>query len=230
MFIHGVSSKEERVTKSAPQPPSPINLPPQTRAANLVKATLDYLIVLPALVFIAPLLLVIALLVKLDSPGPLIYRRRVLGRNGREFDAFKFRTMYVDGAAILAQHPCLQAELAQNYKLKCDPRVTRVGYFLRKFSLDELPQLINVLRREMSLVGPRMITPCELAMYGRWSDAFLTVLPGITGLWQVNGRSNTTYDERVHLDMTYIYNWSIWLDIKIIFLTVPAVLKGEGAY
>jgi lipopolysaccharide/colanic/teichoic acid biosynthesis glycosyltransferase len=153
-----------------------------------------------------------------------------LGLNGHEFDAFKFRTMYVNGDDILAHYPKLRAELDRNYKLKCDPRVTRVGQALRKFSLDELPQLFNVLNQDMSLIGPRIIAPDELDKYGRWGKTLLTAMPGVTGWWQVNGRSNTTYGERVNLDMEYIHNWSVWLDIKILFMTIPAVLKGDGAY
>ncbi|MCA9933613.1 MAG: sugar transferase [Ardenticatenaceae bacterium] len=195
-----------------------------------LKGLLDYCLVVPGLLFAAPLMLFIALLVKLDSPGPVIYRRRVLGRNGRIFDAYKFRTMYVNGEEILSQYPRLKAELDRNYKLKCDPRVTRVGTLLRKFSLDELPQLLNVLKRDMSLIGPRIITPDEIQKYGQWGDTLQEVFPGLTGLWQVNGRSNTTYNERVHLDMTYIHNWSIWLDVQIVLRTIPAVLKGDGAY
>ena len=204
--------------------------PPNLWIADITKLIVDYAIVIPALIFIAPLLLILALLVKLDSPGPVVYRRRVLGRNGRQFDAFKFRTMYVNGDEILARHPQLEAQLVQEQKLKHDPRVTRVGAFLRKFSLDELPQLLNVLRREMSLIGPRIITPAELGLYGRWGKTRLQVLPGITGWWQVNGRANTTYSQRIHLDVTYIYNWSIWLDVKILLMTIPAVLRGDGAY
>lgn len=195
-----------------------------------LKLVLDYAIILPGLLFIAPLLLVIALLVRLDSPGPIIYRRRVMGINGRQFDAYKFRTMRINGDAILAQHPELQKELAENHKLKEDPRITRIGQFLRKTSLDELPQLFNVFKREMSLVGPRMISPVEMGKYNDWGLNLLTVLPGITGLWQVSGRSDISYNERVRLDMYYIRNWSIWLDIQLLLQTIPAIVKGRGAY
>lgn len=205
----------------------PAQAQPLSRA---MKAFLDYLLVIPGLLLIGPLLFFIAVLVKLDSPGPIIHRRRVLGLNGRVFDAFKFRTMYVNGDEILAQYPKLKAELDQNYKLKCDPRVTRVGRMLRKFSLDELPQLFNILRQEMSLVGPRIITPEEIRKYGQWSDTLMTAMPGLTGLWQVSGRSDTSYEERVRLDMEYIHNWSITLDVQVLLQTVPAVLKGDGAY
>ncbi|GIK59073.1 MAG: hypothetical protein HND44_11075 [Chloroflexi bacterium] len=195
-----------------------------------LKSLVDYAIVIPALLVLLPLFLALALAVKLDSSGPIIYRRRVLGRNGRVFDAFKFRTMYVNGDDILAQHPELKAELDRNYKLKDDPRVTKVGKLLRKFSLDELPQLFNVLFQDMSLIGPRIIAPDEIEKYGAYGPDLLAVMPGITGLWQVSGRSNTTYDERVKLDMQYVHNWSMGLDIKILFRTFPAVMKGEGAY
>jgi lipopolysaccharide/colanic/teichoic acid biosynthesis glycosyltransferase len=136
----------------------------------------------------------------------------------------------MDGDQILAQRPELRAELALNHKLKSDPRVTRVGRFLRRTSLDELPQLFNVLRCEMSLVGPRMIAPDEMAKYEQWGINLLTVKPGITGLWQVSGRSNITYQQRVQMDMFYIRNWSIWLDLQLLWQTIPAVLKGTGAY
>ena len=121
-------------------------------------------------------------------------------------------------------------ELHRTHKLKDDPRITRVGKFIRKFSIDELPQLLNVLRNEMSLVGPRMISPPELKDYSQWGMNLLTIRPGITGLWQVSGRSDVTYQERVRLDMYYIRNWTVWLDIQIMFRTVPAVFKGKGAY
>ena len=197
---------------------------------RFLKLGLDYMIAIPGLIAIAPILLVIAIAIKLDSPGPIIYRRRVMGINGKKFNAYKFRTMHVNGDQILDQHPELKAELARNHKLKDDPRITRVGQFLRKTSLDELPQLFNVLKREMSLVGPRMISPKEMEMYDEWGLNLLTVPPGITGLWQVSGRSDISYDTRVQLDMHYIRNWTIWLDIQLLVQTIPAVLKGRGAY
>ena len=150
--------------------------------------------------------------------------------NGSQFDAFKFRTMRSDGDDILAARPELQAELAQFHKLKDDPRVTRTGKWLRRFSLDELPQLFNVLFGQMSLVGPRMISPEEISNYNQWDINLLTIRPGLTGLWQVSGRSDVTYDERVRLDMYYIRNWSIWLDLQLLLQTIPAVFYGHGAY
>ncbi len=201
-----------------------------SRFGNFLKVSLDYLIVIPGLLFITPLLTIIALLIKLDSPGPIIYRYRVVGRNGREFNAFKFRTMYINAEDILASYPHLEAELKQNYNLKCDPRLTRAGYFLRKFGLDDLPQLFNILKQDMSLVGPRIVTQSELAKYGENRHCLLTVLPGLTGIWQVNGRADLSFDERIKMDMEYIQNWSIANDIKIILQTIPAVLKGDRAY
>ena len=196
-----------------------------------LKLSLDYTLIALTAVFSLPLAAFIALLIRLDSPGPVIYRRRVMGVGGKEFDAFKFRTMVVNGDEVLAQHPELLAELNANHKLKDDPRVTRVGRRLRAASLDELPQLINVLRGQMSLVGPRMISPEEAAQYGRMRLNLLTVKPGITGLWQTSGRSDLSYDERVQLDMYYIRNYSIWLDLQILFIqTLPAVLHKRGAY
>ncbi|MEZ4516173.1 MAG: sugar transferase [Chloroflexota bacterium] len=196
----------------------------------LMKSVMDVIMSIGILVLAAPILLLISAMIKLDSPGPVIYRRRVVGIRGRPFDAFKFRTMAVDGDAILAASPQLQAELEATHKLKEDPRVTRVGQFLRKTSLDELPQFVNVLRREMSVVGPRMIAPEELSMYDKWDINLLTVPPGITGLWQVSGRSDLSYEQRVQLDMRYIRNWSILLDTQILLRTVVVVLEGRGAY
>lgn len=195
-----------------------------------LKLVLDYAITIPGLILISPILLLIALAIKLDSPGPVLHQRRVMGVNGKQFGAFKFRTMRTDGDAILARRPDLRAELALNHKLKNDPRVTRMGRLLRRTSLDELPQLFNVVRREMSLVGPRMIAPDEMAKYDQWGINLLTVKPGITGLWQVSGRSNISYRERVQLDMYYVRNWSIWLDLQLLWQTVPAVVRGTGAY
>jgi exopolysaccharide biosynthesis polyprenyl glycosylphosphotransferase len=197
---------------------------------NALKLILDYGIALPLLVLISPLLLALAVAIKLDSPGPIIHRRRVMGVNGTQFDAYKFRTMFVNGDEILAKSDELQKELADKHKLKVDPRITRVGRILRKFSLDELPQIFNVLKYQMSIVGPRMIHPDEMVEYDQWEINLLTVRPGITGLWQVSGRSDLTYSERVRLDMHYIRNWSIWLDLQIIYQTIPTVIRAKGAY
>ena len=197
---------------------------------RLIKLLLDYCLVLVGLIGAAPLMLLISLLVKLDSPGPVIHRRRVMGVNGRQFDAFKFRTMHQNGEAILERYPELQAELINNHKIKYDPRITRLGRILRRFSLDELPQMFNILKGDMSWVGPRMISPDEIDKYEKWDINLLTVRPGLTGLWQVSGRSDISYRDRVSLDMHYIRNYSLWLDLQIIWRTIPAVFKGRGAY
>ncbi|NIT61538.1 MAG: sugar transferase, partial [Aliifodinibius sp.] len=148
---------------------------------RILKLLLDYIVVIFGGLFVLPLVTLIAILVKLDSPGPVFYRRRVMGINGQQFDAFKFRTMHVNGDEILAQHPELLKKLNEEHKLKNDPRVTRVGHYLRKLSLDELPQFLNILKREMAVVGPRIISPEEMSQYGQWGMNLLTVHPGLTG-------------------------------------------------
>jgi exopolysaccharide biosynthesis polyprenyl glycosylphosphotransferase len=201
------------------------------RREAFVKGVLDKGLALLGLLVLSPVLLALGVAIKLDSPGPLLHRRRVMGAGGRQFDAFKFRTMFVNGAEILRAHPDAARELAENHKLKDDPRITKVGRWLRKLSLDELPQLVNVLTGQMSLVGPRMITFAEAEKYGRHRLNLFTVKPGITGLWQVSGRSDLTYDERVRIDMFYVRHYSIWLDLQILFIqTLPAVLRSRGAY
>lgn len=197
---------------------------------RIIKGVTDISLSLLALAVLSPFMLILALIIKLDSPGPVIHRRRVLGTSGKPFDAFKFRTMVTNGDEVLVRHPELARQLERDMKLKDDPRVTRVGKLLRKLSLDELPQLFNVLLGQMSLVGPRMITPEEADRYGRWQLNLLTVKPGITGLWQVSGRSDISYSERVNIDMSYIRNYSLWLDLVLLARTIPAVFKKTGAY
>jgi len=182
------------------------------------------------IVLLSPLLCLIALLVRVTSPGAAIYRRRVLGLGGAEFDAYKFRTMRRDADRLLEHESELSRRYRENMKLRSDPRVTAVGRFLRRLSLDELPQLFNVLRGEMSLVGPRMIVPEEGARYGNALARRLSVRPGITGLWQVSGRQEVDYNTRIALDLEYIDRWSIQLDLQILLRTIPAVLSMRGAY
>lgn len=196
----------------------------------VLKTLLEYSLTTVAVLVLAPVMLLISLFIKLDSPGPIFYRRRVMGLNGRQFDALKFRTMRIDGDAILAANPELLDVLATTHKIRGDPRITRVGLVLRRFSLDELPQLFNVLLGDMALVGPRIISPPELQMYGQWAMNLLTVRPGLTGLWQVSGRSDIPYEDRVRLDMFYIRNYSLWLDLQLIMQTIPVVFSGRGAY
>jgi exopolysaccharide biosynthesis polyprenyl glycosylphosphotransferase len=196
----------------------------------VMKRLLDYLVAVPTLFVLSPLLLTIAAAIKLTSPGPVLHRRQVMGERGRRFDALKFRTMRIDGDEVLAGHPELLNHLRDRGKLIDDPRITPIGRWLRRWSLDELPQLLNVVRGQMSLVGPRMITEAELDKFGHWRDNVITVKPGLTGLWQVSGRSQLGYDDRVRLDMYYIRSYSIWRDLEILMRTVPAVLRGVGAY
>jgi len=193
------------------------------------KRMLDVTISIILIVLLSPLFVLISFLVILEDGWPVIYRRRVVGQAG-DFDAYKVRSMRKDADAILASNPALKQEFERNFKLKHDPRVTRVGSILRKLSLDELPQLFNVLTGEMSLVGPRMICRAELEKYGSHRQLLLTVKPGLTGYWQVNGRQQLDYDERVRMDLHYVEHWTIGMDMKILVRTPYAVLKREGAY
>lgn len=193
----------------------------------VLKTVLDYVIAIIALLILFPIFAVLAILVRLDSKGPAFHRRGVVGVGGKRFDAFKLRTMHINGDAMLTDE--MKEEWRVHGKIQNDPRITRMGRILRKLSLDEMPQLLNVIRGEMSLVGPRMITPAELAQFGRWQHSRNFVKPGMTGLWQVSGRSNLSYDDRAKLDIYYIRNHSIWLDLRILIMTIPAVLSGRGA-
>jgi len=198
--------------------------------ARWVKVVGDRVVAAAALIALAPLLVAIAILVRITSPGPVLHRRRVLGLHGAAFDAFKFRTMVVNADELLRAHPQLSAAFNANSKIRNDPRVTAVGRVLRKLSLDELPQLVNVVRGQMSLVGPRMIAPDEAAKYGAALPKRLSVKPGMTGLWQVHGRQEIDYTQRIALDLQYIDQWSLWLDLLILLKTIPAVLSMKGAY
>ena len=198
------------------------------------KRFIDIVFSAAGILIVFPLWLLVALSIKIDSKGPLIHKTKRLGIHGNLFIKYKFRTMVPDGEKILQDllknDLNLREEYQKNYKIKNDPRVTRVGSFLRKTSMDELPQLFNILKGEMSLVGPRDIIPPELEQhYGHCKEKFLSVKPGLTGLWQVNGRSRLPYEKRVRLDLFYIDNRCLWLDLKILLETIPAVLNGEGA-
>ncbi len=201
---------------------------------RVIKRLLDLSLILLSLPFLLPLLLFIAIAIRIDSPGPIFYTQKRVGHGGQEIRIWKFRTMVTDAEKVLAEYlasdPALRAEWDENFKLKRDPRVTRIGRFLRRTSLDELPQLWNVLRREMSLIGPRPIVTEEIPLYGDDFDIYKQVTPGMTGLWQISGRNDTTYQERVNLDVYYVQNWSTWLDIHIIIHTFLSALQGRGAY
>ncbi len=199
-----------------------------------LKRAFDLAIVICILPIMVPLLLAIGLLVRLSSKGPIFYGQSRVGRKGRGFKAWKFRTMIPDADRVLLKyledHPEAGAEWAATHKLKRDPRITWVGRWLRILSLDELPQIWNVLVADMSLVGPRPIVAAEIDKYADRYYQYMQVMPGVTGLWQVSGRNNTTYKERVDLDAYYVQNWSVWLDMYILACTVKVVLLGEGAY
>jgi Undecaprenyl-phosphate galactose phosphotransferase WbaP len=204
------------------------------RNAAIAKRALDLALSIAGLVLLAPLFLVLTLVIRLTSPGPAFYGHDRYGRDGRVFKALKFRTMVQHGDQILEkylqEHPEELRVWQRDQKLKNDPRVTAIGRFLRRCSLDELPQLWNVMCGQMSLVGPRPIVSAEIPRYGQGFTLYTRVLPGITGLWQVSGRNNTTYEERVTFDEYYVRNWSIWLDAYILIRTVKTVLSAEGAY
>jgi lipopolysaccharide/colanic/teichoic acid biosynthesis glycosyltransferase len=181
------------------------------------------------LCLLSPVLLVVALLVWMSDGSPIFHLRRVVGPEG-EFAAYKFRTMCRDADAILKSDVRLRETFAQNFKLTSDPRITRVGAWLRKYSLDELPQLINVLKGQMSLVGPRMVTAEELCKYGRYQKLLVSVKPALTGYWQTRGRQDVSYEERVRMDIYYITHWTLGLDLKILLATPLQVFHGRGAY
>lgn len=201
--------------------------------ARLTKRIFDLLASILLLVLLSPLMALLALWIRRDG-GQAIYAHQRVGHGGQMFPCFKFRSMVVDAEKrleqLLTSDPELRAQWERDHKLKDDPRISGVGHFLRETSLDELPQLFNVLRGEMSLVGPRPIVEAELERYGDDVDYFLMVRPGITGLWQVSGRNDVDYDTRVYLDTWYVKNWSLWYDIAILFKTVRVVLKRDGAY
>jgi len=197
------------------------------------KRIIDIVLALSGIVLLAPLLIICFVATVITSPGPAVFRHKRVGFNGKYFNCLKFRTMVTDAPERLRQlldsDPVAAAEWSANRKLRHDPRVTLIGALLRKSSLDELPQLFNVLRGDMSIVGPRPVTEEELVRYSAAKTAYLACRPGITGLWQVSGRSTTTYDKRIACDSFYALNWSVILDAKILIVTIPAVLS-DSAY
>lgn len=204
------------------------------KSNQTVKRIFDLVATILGGICILPILLAIAAWVYYDSPGPVIYKHRRVGKDGKEFDCYKFRSMCVNSQEVLerllATNEEARKEWDKDFKLKNDPRITRSGAFLRKTSLDELPQLINVLKGEMSLVGPRPIIQKEIVRYEKFITEYYSVLPGITGMWQVSGRSDIDYPERVRMDSWYVHNWSVWLDIVMLWRTISVVLKRKGAY
>lgn len=219
-------SKKSLVTTSAPQQYEP--------SVDYLTRILDISMIMLAAPYIVLVILMIAISTKIDSPGPVFYRQERIGRYGRKFHVYKFRTMVQNADQILQKYldssPELKAQWVETQKLKEDPRITRLGAMLRKTSLDELPQLWNILLGEMSLVGPRPIVASEVEKYGQCFELYTQVRPGLTGLWQVSGRNNTTYEHRVELDEYYVRHRSLKLYSKILWKTIFVVLKKEGAY
>jgi len=199
-----------------------------------IKRFMDVSIILAGGIIIFPVLLLIALIIKISSPGPALYTHKRIGQHGKHFRAYKFRSMVSNADEVLkellAKDKNAREEWNQNQKLKNDPRITAIGKLIRKTSLDEFPQFINVLKGEMSLVGPRPIVDAEIKKYGSDFQRIFSIKPGLTGLWQVSGRSNTNYSDRVSLDTYYLQSWSVWLDIWIIIRTFGVLIRGSGAY
>ena len=195
---------------------------------------MDLIICICALIFLMPLLVVIAMFVFVSDPGPVFFAHRRIGRDGQSFSCFKFRSMVTDAEQRLQQHlasdPIARAEWIKDHKLKSDPRITKIGDLLRRSSIDELPQLFNVLRGDMSIVGPRPIVRDEVVRYGRYFADYCRTKPGITGLWQISGRNDVSYRRRVALDTTYSKTRSLGFDLRIMLLTIPAVLAARGSY
>ncbi len=224
-----------RVLAAVPLPPQPLLLPrrvqPPTRHARAIRM-FDIIVAGAALTLLSPVLLALVLAIKVLDPGPLLFAHKRLGEGGRTFRCLKFRSMTVDAdvrlARLLEADPAARAEWTETHKLRSDPRITPIGRFLRRSCLDELPQLFNVLRGEMSLVGPRPITAAEVVRYGRHFPVYCSLKPGITGLWQVKRQDQTSYRRRVAFDLTYARSRSLVLNCAILLLTVPSVLRGQG--
>ncbi|MBI5034333.1 MAG: undecaprenyl-phosphate glucose phosphotransferase [Chloroflexi bacterium] len=197
---------------------------------SIIKRLIDLMGTMVLLLVFAPVMVMIAISTRLDSPGPIIFCQKRVGKNGREFVAFKFRTMHVGADEQKVHLNGLNEAKGPIFKMKNDPRRTRIGAWVRRTSMDELPQLFNVLRGDMSLVGPRPALPSEVQQYQEWHKRRFDVSPGITGLWQVSGRNDMIFDEMVMLDIYYIENWSAWMDVWILLRTIPTVLLARGAY
>jgi exopolysaccharide production protein ExoY len=207
---------------------------PRLRVGRAASVVLNIGLSLIILMVLAPLLVIIALLVMITDPGPIFFAHTRIGRDGRSFPCLKFRTMVVDAelqlARLLERDPMARLEWERDHKLKSDPRITLIGNFLRRSSVDEIPQLFNVLMGQMALVGPRPIVAGEVHRYGRYFNDYCRVLPGITGLWQISGRSDTSYRRRVAIDVAYARSRSFKLDCRILLMTIPCVLMAKGSY
>jgi lipopolysaccharide/colanic/teichoic acid biosynthesis glycosyltransferase len=201
--------------------------------SNIFVSLFEIVISCMALIILSPIIAIVSLLIILEDGFPIIFTQTRLGKNGKRFKIYKFRSMKKNAEEILKKDLVLYSKYISNdFKIPAeeDPRITRIGKYLRKWSLDEIPQFINVIKGDMALVGPRPIVPPELDRYDEYKDKFLSVKPGITGLWQVTGRSEIEYPDRKYLDLIYIENKSFWLDLKILILTIIQVMKAEGSY
>lgn len=195
-----------------------------------IKRVIDVILASVALILLSPLFAIIAIAIKIDSKGPVFFAHKRIGKNGKIIKLYKFRSMVINAEELIKSFtPEQMREYKENYKLTNDPRITKVGKFLRKTSLDELPQLINIINGDLSIIGPRPLVADELEKYGVNKDKFLSVTPGLTGYWAANGRSNTTYEQRMEMELYYIDNLSLKMDIKVFFKTILSVLKKEGA-
>lgn len=195
-----------------------------------VKRVIDVILASIALILLSPLFAIIAIAIKIDSKGPVFFAHKRIGKNGNIIKLYKFRSMVINAEELIKSFtPEQMKEYKENYKLTNDPRITKVGKFLRKTSLDELPQLINIINGDLSIIGPRPVVADELEKYGVNKDKFLSVTPGLTGYWAANGRSNTTYEQRMEMELYYIDNLSLKMDIKVFFKTILSVVKKEGA-
>lgn len=195
-----------------------------------IKRVIDVILASVALILLSPLFAIIAIAIKIDSKGPVFFAHKRIGKNGKIIKLYKFRSMVINAEELIKSFtPEQMREYKGNYKLTNDPRITKVGKFLRKTSLDELPQLINIINGDLSIIGPRPVVADELEKYGVNKDKFLSVTPGLTGYWAANGRSNTTYEQRMEMELYYIDNLSLKMDIKVFFKTILSVLKKEGA-
>ena len=195
-----------------------------------IKRVIDVILASVALILLSPLFAIIAIAIKIDSKGPVFFAHKRIGKNGKIIKLYKFRSMVINAEDLIKSFtPEQMREYKENYKLTNDPRITKVGKFLRKTSLDELPQLINIINGDLSIIGPRPVVADELEKYGVNKDKFLSVTPGLTGYWAANGRSNTTYEQRMEMELYYIDNLSLKMDIKVFFKTILSVLKKEGA-
>ena len=194
------------------------------------KRIVDIVLGCIGLVVLSPIFLLLAICIKIDSKGPVIFAHKRIGKNGKEFKMYKFRSMYKNSEKMIENFSEEQKrEWQENFKLENDPRITKVGKFLRKTSLDELPQLLNIIQGDLALIGPRPVVKSELEKYGENAGKFLSVTPGLTGNWAASGRSNTTYEERMEMELWYVDNISFKTDLKIFFKTIIAVIKKEGA-